>query len=44
MNDQHLIGQKVIERERPSLWVVAAFVASCTFTGSAMFLLFQALR
>lgn len=44
MNDEHLIGQKVIERDKPSLWVVAAFLASCAFTGSAMYLLVQSLR
>jgi hypothetical protein len=39
MADEDLIGKAVVRNGRPSPWAVAAFVASCAFTGGALLLL-----
>ena len=44
MSDQDLIGELVVGRESASPWAVAAFVASCAFTGGALLLLILSWR
>jgi len=44
MADDNLIGEIVVGRGQPSPWAVAAFVASCAFTGGALLLLILSLR
>jgi len=44
MSDQDLIGELVVGRESASRWAVAAFVASCAFTGGALLLLILSWR
>lgn len=44
MADEDLIGGMVVGREHASPWAVAAFVASCAFTGGALLLLILSLR
>lgn len=44
MSDQDLIGDLVVGRENASPWAVAAFVASCAFTGGALLLLILSWR
>jgi hypothetical protein len=44
MSDENLIGETVVGPGRPSRWAVAAFIASCAFTGGALFLLILSWR
>lgn len=45
MADTDLIGEIVVGRgDRPSRWAVAAFMASCAFTGGALLLLILSWR
>lgn len=44
MAEEKLIGEMVVGREHASRWAVAAFVASCAFTGGALLLLVLSLR
>ena len=44
MADEDLIGEAVVGRNQPSPWAVAAFVASCAFTGGALLLLLLSWR
>jgi hypothetical protein len=44
MADDDLIGELVVGRARPSAWALAAFVASCAFTGGALLLLILSWR
>ena len=44
MADDELIGGMVVGREHASPWAVAAFVASCAFTGGALLLLILSFR
>ena len=44
MSDDDLIGKMVVGRENASPWAVAAFVASCAFTGGALLLLILSWR
>jgi hypothetical protein len=39
MADKELVGEAVVGRAQASPWAVAAFVASCAFTGGALLLL-----
>jgi len=39
MTDEDIIGRMATGPGRPSRWAVAAFLASCTFTGGALLLL-----
>jgi hypothetical protein len=44
MSEEHLLGEAVIGRGKPSRWAVAMFVASCGFTSGALFLLILSWR
>lgn len=44
MSDDDLIGEAVVGKGKPSPWAVAAFLASCAFTGGALFLLILSWR
>lgn len=44
MADEDLIGEFVVGKAKASPWAVAAFLASCAFTGGALFLLILSLR
>ena len=44
MADKEPIGGTAVGRQHASPWAVAAFLASCAFTGGALLLLILSLR
>jgi hypothetical protein len=44
VSDENIVTAKVIGPGKPSSWAVAGFLASCAFTGGALFLLVMSLR
>jgi hypothetical protein len=44
MADDDLMGELAVGRGQASRWAVAAFVASCAFTGGALLLLILSWR